>query len=46
MGPARKTPASHVSEPSEIADIVAYLLFQQSVTGQTFDINNGAIMNS
>ena len=34
------------SEPSEIADILACLLFQQSITGQTFDINNGAIMNS
>ena len=39
-------PLGKMSEPSEIADIVAYLLFQQSVTGQTFDINNGAIMNS
>lgn len=41
-----QVPLRKMSEPSEIADIVAYLLFQQSVTGQTFDINNGAIMNS
>lgn len=42
----QQVPLRKMSEPSEIADIVAYLLFQQSITGQTFDINNGAIMNS
>lgn len=42
----QQVPLRKMSEPSEIADIIVYLLFQQSVTGQTFDINNGAIMNS
>ncbi len=42
----QQVPLRKMSEPSEIADIVAYLLFQQSITGQTLDINNGAIMNS
>lgn len=42
----QQVPLRKMSEPSEIAEIIAYLLFQQSVTGQTFDINNGAIMNS
>lgn len=42
----QSVPLRKMSEPSEIADLVAYLLHQQSVTGQTFDINNGAIMNS
>lgn len=42
----QQVPLRKMSEPSEIADIIAYLLFQQSVTGQTFDINNGSIMNS
>jgi NAD(P)-dependent dehydrogenase (short-subunit alcohol dehydrogenase family) len=42
----QQVPLRKMSEPSEIADIIVYLLFQQSVTGQTFDINNGSIMNS
>jgi NAD(P)-dependent dehydrogenase (short-subunit alcohol dehydrogenase family) len=42
----QQVPLRKMSEPSEIADIVAYLLFQQSITGQTLDINNGSIMNS
>ncbi len=41
----QSVPLKKMSEPSEIADIIAYLLHQQSVTGQTFDINNGAIMS-
>ncbi len=39
-------PLKKMSAPSEIADLVAYLLFQQSITGQTIDINNGSVMNS
>ncbi len=42
----QSVPLRKMSEPSEVADLVAYLLHQQSITGQTFDINNGAIMNS
>lgn len=41
----QSVPLRKMSEPSEIADLVAYLLHQQSVTGQTYDINNGALMN-
>ncbi len=41
----QSVPLRKMSEPSEIADLVAYLLHQQSVTGQTYDINNGAIMH-
>ena len=35
-----------MSEPEEIAELIAYLISPQqtSITGQTFDINNGAIM--
>ncbi|MBT3315520.1 MAG: SDR family oxidoreductase [Anaerolineae bacterium] len=33
-----------MSEPEEIGEMIAYLLSQTSITGQTLDINNGAIM--
>ncbi len=33
-----------MSEPEEIGELIAYLLSQTSITGQTLDINNGAIM--
>ncbi|MCA9985417.1 MAG: SDR family oxidoreductase [Anaerolineales bacterium] len=41
-----QVPLGKMSEPAEIAQLVAFLLSgqQQSITGQTFDINNGAIM--
>ena len=39
-------PLKKMSAPSEIADLIAYLLFQQSITGQSLDINNGSVMNS
>lgn len=41
----QSVPLRKMSEPSEVADLVAYLLHQQSITGQTFDINNGAVMS-
>lgn len=39
-------PLGKMSEPEEIAAFAAYLLSpgQTSITGQTFDINNGALM--
>ena len=39
-------PLGKMSEPAEIAAMARYLLNgqQTSVTGQTFDINNGALM--
>lgn len=39
-------PMGKMSEPSEIASLAAFLLSgnQNSITGQTFDINNGALM--
>lgn len=40
----QSVPLRKMSEPSEVADLVAYLLHQQSITGQTLDINNGALM--
>ena len=33
-----------MSEPEEIGELIAYLLSQTSITGQTLDINNGAVM--
>jgi len=42
----QSVPLHKMSEPEEIAGLVNYLLQQRSVTGQTLDINNGAIMNS
>lgn len=42
----QSVPLTKMSEPEEIAELTAYLLQQKSMTGQTLDINNGAIMNS
>jgi NAD(P)-dependent dehydrogenase (short-subunit alcohol dehydrogenase family) len=42
----QSVPLKKMSEPTEIANLVGYLLQQTSMTGQTIDINNGAIMNS
>ena len=39
-------PLKKMSEPEEIAALVYYLLNQSSMTGQTIDINGGAVMNS
>lgn len=39
-------PLKKMSEPEEIADLVAYLLSQTSITGQSIDINCGSIMPS
>jgi NAD(P)-dependent dehydrogenase (short-subunit alcohol dehydrogenase family) len=42
----QSVPLRRMSQPEEIAGLVAYLLSQGSITGQTIDINCGAIMNS
>ncbi|NUM79625.1 SDR family oxidoreductase [bacterium] len=42
----KPVPLGKMTEPNEVADLVSYLLTQESITGQTLDINNGAIMNS
>jgi NAD(P)-dependent dehydrogenase (short-subunit alcohol dehydrogenase family) len=42
----QSVPLRRMSKPEEIADLVAYLLNQTSITGQAIDINCGAIMNS
>jgi NAD(P)-dependent dehydrogenase (short-subunit alcohol dehydrogenase family) len=42
----QSVPLRRMSRPEEIADLVAYLLNQSSITGQAIDINCGAIMNS
>lgn len=42
----QSVPLRKMSEPEEIADLVYYLLQQQSMTGQAIDINGGAVMNS
>jgi NAD(P)-dependent dehydrogenase (short-subunit alcohol dehydrogenase family) len=42
----QSVPLRRMSQPEEIAGLVAYLLSQRSITGQTLDINCGAIMNS
>ena len=42
----QSVPLKRMSRPEEIADLVAYLLSQSSITGQAIDINCGAIMNS
>jgi len=41
-------PLGKMSEPKEIAALITFLVSnqQQSITGQTFDINNGALMPS
>jgi NAD(P)-dependent dehydrogenase (short-subunit alcohol dehydrogenase family) len=42
----QSVPLKKMSEPNEIAHLVQYLLSQTSITGQAFDINGGAVMNS
>ncbi len=42
----QSVPLRKMSQPQEIADLVSYLLKQQSITGQALDINGGAVMNS
>lgn len=42
----QSVPLKRMSQPEEIAALVAYLLSQQSITGQTIDINCGSVMNS
>lgn len=42
----QSVPLRKMSEPEEIAQLISYLLKQRSITGQTIDINNGAVMNS
>ena len=42
----QSVPLSKMSQPEEVAGLVSYLLQQRSITGQTIDINNGAVMNS
>jgi len=42
----QSVPLGTMSQPEEIADLAAYLLNQKSITGQTIDINCGAVMNS
>jgi NAD(P)-dependent dehydrogenase (short-subunit alcohol dehydrogenase family) len=41
-----QVPLGKMSEPEEVADLVNYLVHQQSMTGQTLDLNNGSVMNS
>jgi NAD(P)-dependent dehydrogenase (short-subunit alcohol dehydrogenase family) len=42
----KPVPLGKMSKPEEIAQFVAYLISpeQTSITGQTLDINNGALM--
>ncbi|MDN3550586.1 SDR family NAD(P)-dependent oxidoreductase [Mucilaginibacter aquaedulcis] len=42
----QSVPLRRMSQPEEIAGLVAYLLSQRSITGQTIDINCGSVMNS
>lgn len=42
----QSVPLRKMSQPEEIADLVYYLTQQKSITGQSIDINGGAIMNS
>ncbi len=42
----QSVPIKKMSEPEEIASLVYYLFNQISITGQTIDINGGAVMNS
>lgn len=42
----QSVPLRRMSQPDEVAGLVAYLLSQGSITGQTIDINCGAVMNS
>jgi NAD(P)-dependent dehydrogenase (short-subunit alcohol dehydrogenase family) len=40
----QSVPLKRMSQPDEIAGLVAYLLSQRSMTGQTIDMNCGAVM--
>lgn len=42
----QSVPLRKMSEPEEIADLIAYLVEQRSITGQAIDINGGSVMNS
>jgi NAD(P)-dependent dehydrogenase (short-subunit alcohol dehydrogenase family) len=42
----QSVPLRRMSQPEEIAQLVLYLVSQRSITGQTLDINCGAVMNS
>jgi NAD(P)-dependent dehydrogenase (short-subunit alcohol dehydrogenase family) len=42
----QSVPLRKMSEPEEVAALVYYLLNQSSITGQSIDINGGAVMNS
>lgn len=42
----QSVPLGKMSEPEEIADLIAYLVEQKSITGQAIDINCGSVMNS
>lgn len=42
----QSVPLRKMSEPEEIANLVAYLVEQESITGQAIDINGGSVMNS
>jgi NAD(P)-dependent dehydrogenase (short-subunit alcohol dehydrogenase family) len=42
----QSVPLKKMSEPSEVAELVSYLVMQGSITGQTIDINCGSVMNS
>lgn len=42
----QSVPLRRMSRPDEIAGLVAYLLSQRGMTGQTIDMNGGAVMNS
>lgn len=42
----QSVPLRRMSNPEEIAALVAYLLSQSAITGQAIDINCGAVMNS
>ncbi len=42
----QSVPLKKMSEPEEVAALVYYLFNQTSITGQTMDMNGGAVMNS
>jgi len=42
----QSVPLRKMSQPEEIADLIYYLTQQRSITGQSIDINGGAVMNS
>lgn len=42
----QSVPLGRMAEPSEIADLVMYVLSQKAITGQVIDINCGSVMSS